>query len=381
MLGFAVITLASVLAGYGLGLALVGSSADETAEQPTSTRAHQSPAVPWFQTQSPPPSMIRMASPPLFPDVIEDQSAQPVLPYEEALPTEVYIRPRAVTPPAAPVFSTPPPERPARPPRVAKQPAVRTPPAPTQPAEKPSGDVPPWQQFALAAVPDKGLPRIVIVIDDLGIDKKRTRQVIDIKSPLTLSFLTYATALKQQTRAARANGHELLVHIPMEPSNATLDPGPNVLIKGLAPEELLKRLRWGLSQFDSYIGINNHMGSKFTSNPEGMTVVLAELKRRGLMFLDSVTTGKSVGHLLATRLGLPFAERNVFLDNQDDVAAVRERLKALESVAKRHGYAVAIGHPKSATIEALRGWLPTLAERGFQIVPLSAVVQIPAGAG
>jgi polysaccharide deacetylase 2 family uncharacterized protein YibQ len=99
------------------------------------------------------------------------------------------------------------------------------------------------------------------------------------------------------------------------------------------------------------------------------------------MFLDSVTTGKSVGHFLATRLGLPFAERNVFLDNQNDVAAVRERLKALEAVARRHGYAVAIGHPKSATIEALRGWLPTLAERGFQIVPLSAVVRIPAGAG
>ncbi len=245
----------------------------------------------------------------------------------------------------------------------------------------PSGDMPSWQQFALAAAPEKGLPRIVIVIDDLGIDKKRTRQVIEIKSPLTLSFLTYATALKQQTRAARATGHELLVHIPMEPSNAALDPGPNVLIKGLPPEELLKRLRWGLAQFDSYIGINNHMGSKFTSNSEGMTVVLGELKRRGLMFLDSVTTGKSVGHLLATRIGLPFAERNVFLDNQNDVAAVRERLKALEAVASRHGYAVAIGHPKSATIEALRGWLPTLSERGFQIVPLSAVVRIPAGAG
>jgi hypothetical protein len=105
-----------------------------------------------------------------------------------------------------------------------------------------------------------------------------------------------------------------------------------------------------------------------------MTVVMEMLKRRGLLFLDSRTTGRSVGAKLARELGVPVAERNIFLDNVNETAAVDARLGELERLARRRGYAVAIGHPRDATLNALERWLQNLGDRGFALVPLSAVV-------
>jgi hypothetical protein len=215
---------------------------------------------------------------------------------------------------------------------------------------------------------------IVIVIDDLGMDRKRTARAIGLHGPLTLSFLAYADDLKEQTEAARAAGHELLMHVGMEPVSESVDPGPNVLLTGLSSEEIRHRLEWNLGRSEGYVGINNHMGSKFTADPSAMMVVMEMLKRRGLLFLDSRTTGRSVGAKLARELGVPVAERNIFLDNVNETAAVDARLGELERLARRRGYAVAIGHPRDATLEALERWLQNLKDRGLVLVPLSAVV-------
>ncbi len=115
------------------------------------------------------------------------------------------------------------------------------------------------------------------------------------------------------------------------------------------------------------------MGSRFTEYAPGMTLVLEELGRRGLMFLDSRTTPRTVSRSLARRFGVPFAERNIFLDNVNDVAAVRARLIELEDLARRRGSAIAIGHPRDATLEALARWLPLAKARGFLLVPVSAL--------
>jgi len=153
------------------------------------------------------------------------------------------------------------------------------------------------------------------------------------------------------------------------------------MLSSLGADELRRRLRWDLSRFPAYVGINNHMGSKFTADRAAMTVVLAELKNRGLLFLDSRTTGKTVGAALARRMGVPFAERNIFLDNVNDVAAVNSRLAEVERFARRNGFAVAIGHPRDATLAALAVWLKGVEKRGFVLVPLTAVVNLhhPAG--
>ena len=235
--------------------------------------------------------------------------------------------------------------------------------------------LPAWQRYALpVTLSDK--PLIVIVIDDVGLDRRRARQTIELPGPLTLSYMAYAEDLMQQTQKARAKGHELMLHVPMEPSSSSINPGLNVLLSGMPEDELLKNITWSLDQMTGYVGINNHMGSRFTSDRASMKIVVGALKARGYMFLDSVTSSKTVAHDIARQGGIPYAVRNVFLDHKDDLAAIKTQLRRTEQIAKRTGVAIAIGHPRDNTIEALREWLPDLNERGFQLVPISAVVRI-----
>ncbi len=242
--------------------------------------------------------------------------------------------------------------------------------------QREKGDqLPPWQRYALP-VTFNDKPKIVIVIDDVGLDRRRARQTIKLPGPLTMSFMAYAEDLNKQASAARDAGHELMLHVPMEPSSTSINPGPNVLLSGMPADELKKNIEWNLAQLDGYVGINNHMGSRFTADPEGMNVVVASLKKHGYLFLDSVTSGKSVAHETARDSGIPFAVRNVFLDHDDDLDAIRRQLRHTEQIARKTGLAIAIGHPRDKTIEALKDWLPKLDEKGFQLVPISSVVRI-----
>jgi len=234
---------------------------------------------------------------------------------------------------------------------------------------------PQWLRFAVAAPKAEGHLRIAIVIDDLGLDKKRTERTIALPAPLTLSFLAYATDLPRLTDAAHRAGHELLVHVPMEPISRAEDMGPNGLAVSLGADEVLRRLRWDLARFDGYVGINNHMGSRFTSDAQSMLPVLEELKARGLLFLDSRTIGSSTGVELARRLGVPHAARDVFLDNELNANAVAQRLAEVEQVARHHGSAIAIGHPHDATLDQLQSWLAGLEAKGFMLVPVTAIVR------
>jgi len=242
---------------------------------------------------------------------------------------------------------------------VAHQPAMARPPA--------------WLAHAVG-VPHPGrAPMVAIVIDDLGLDRRRTAEVAALAGPLTLSFMAYAGDLPRQTAAGHAAGHELMVHMPMQPGDASIDPGPGALLVGQDGAEIRRRLERALAAFDGHVGLNNHMGSRFTAYPAGMRVVLETMRRRGLLFLDSRTTGGSVAPRLAVSTGVPFLERTIFLDHDPRRVAVEHQLAALERTASAHGHAVAIGHPRDATIGALRAWLPSARSRGFALVPASAV--------
>src|SRR5690606_34427058 len=137
----------------------------------------------------------------------------------------------------------------------------------------------------------------------------------------------------------RAHGHELMLHLPMEPEGAVTDPGPNALLLDLPPEELRRRLVVSLNRFDGYVGLNNHMGSRFTADRPAMELVLGEVKARGLLFLDSRTTDRSVGDRVADEMGVPRARRDVFLDNDRDPAAIRRQLALAEERALGNGAA------------------------------------------
>jgi polysaccharide deacetylase 2 family uncharacterized protein YibQ len=239
----------------------------------------------------------------------------------------------------------------------------------------PSAARPAWLRYAVPALPTGNRPLVAIVLDDLGLDRIRTEEAIRLGGPLTLSFMTYASELGEQTQAARHAGHELLLHVPMEAIDRHADPGPHALFTGLSPEEIIERLRWGFGRFDGFVGINNHMGSKFTADERGMASVMEELRARGLAFLDSRTSLSTVGIRLAIAYGVPHAARDVFLDDDHTPAAIAEQLARVEQLARQHGSAIAIGHPHDATLAALHAWLPLLGNKGLALVPLTAIVQ------
>ena len=233
-----------------------------------------------------------------------------------------------------------------------------------------------WRRYAVAVADPGTRPMIAIVIDDLGLNRGRAYKSIALPAPLTLAFMTYAEGLGTMASAARAAGHELMLHVPMQPRGRGYDPGPNVLDSNLPAAEVIRRLRWGLGRFDGFVGINNHMGSRFTASPEGMTTVMRELRARGLLFLDSLTAAASVGTAAARQAGVPYTVRDVFLDNDpNDADGIRTQLRKLEAVAQRRGYAVGIGHPHTQTLRVLAEWLPEARRRGFALVPISAIVR------
>ena len=239
-------------------------------------------------------------------------------------------------------------------------------------APPPQSLLKPRVEFAAISVSvRKGQPMIAIVLDDLGIDKNRSSWAIELPAPLTLAFLPYASGLKEQTERARALGHELLVHLPMQPKGHNSDPGPNVLDMRLGEIEVLSRLDWNLSQFSGYVGANNHMGSLFTESETGMRLVAEEMRERGLMYLDSLTSPKSQGWSSSIARGVPAVKRDVFLDNVDTLEEVKFRLEKTEEVAVREGSAIAIGHPRDSTLAVLQEWIPDAIGRGFAIVPLT----------
>jgi len=216
---------------------------------------------------------------------------------------------------------------------------------------------------------------VAVIIDDMGLDRRRSERILDLPGPLTISFMSYAEDMAHQVAEARARGDEIMMHVPMEPLDGKIDPGPGVLTDDLTPAEVRQTLESDLAKFGGYVGINNHMGSKFTAFAPGMEVVMEVLRERGLLFIDSLTTDKSVGLAMARRYGVPSAGRNVFLDNAGDLIAVDFELGKLEEVARGKGNAIAIGHPRDATIAALAAWLPTLAAKGLVLVPASTVVR------
>lgn len=221
--------------------------------------------------------------------------------------------------------------------------------------------------------------RIAIIIDDMGMDRARSRKIMDLPAPVTLAFLPYAPGLPAMTAEAKAKGHELLIHVPMQPLNAALDPGPLALREGMSDEDFTLMMDHIFQSFDGYVGINNHMGSKLTQNRDMMGRVMAYLAARHLLFLDSRTINNSVADEVAARYGLAHAARDVFLDNENTDESVRSSLSELERIARLRGFAVAIGHPKDATIHVLEDWIPKARAEGFEFVTVSAVARQPVG--
>jgi hypothetical protein len=288
--------------------------------------------------------------------------------------------PPPVKPPGAPEAVVDAPARAVPAPVPVPAPVLAARPAPRL-ALKPRPE-PPALTTALAITPvlppepqhrPQGGPELAIVIDDLGPAPALSRRAIGLPVPVTLAFLPYADDLPALTAAARDRGHEIYLHLPMEPLGSP-DPGPNAILVGLAPDELDRRLQWAFDRLPLATGVNNHMGSRATSDPETMLKVLQEVRRRGLDFVDSRTSPMSVGDGLAAQLGIPHAGRDVFLDNNPASGAILLQLGLAERQARRQGHALAIGHPYPTTLAVLESWLPEAQARGLRIVSAGELI-------
>ncbi|MBQ7285036.1 MAG: divergent polysaccharide deacetylase family protein [Alphaproteobacteria bacterium] len=218
-------------------------------------------------------------------------------------------------------------------------------------------------------------PVIAIVIDDMGISLKRTADIASLHAPLTASFLTYGRNLSEQIENSRRAGQEIIIHIPME-AKSDIDTAPDVLTTKMSKDEIKQNLTAMLKKFDNVLGINNHMGSKLTEDKERMSAIMEILKQNNLFFLDSKTSANSQADKAATKIGVAYAHRHVFIDNNNDKKYILGQLHKAEKIAKQNGYAIAIGHPKTQTYTALKEWLPTLNNKNITLVPLSNIVRV-----
>lgn len=249
------------------------------------------------------------------------------------------------------------------------------PPTPLPPVEKEKPKI-----DKKAFVPH-GAPKVAIIIDDLGMDLKRSRAVMDLPAPVTLAFLPYGTKTKEYAKIGKEKGHSLIIHTPMEAMDGALNIGPGGLKEAMTGAEFDKAFDVMLKSFDGYEGINNHMGSRLTADGGKMERLMKTLKSKGLFFVDSKTSAKSVAAGEAQMSGVPFAERDVFIDHVETLDFARKALKHTEELALRRGYAIAIGHPKDNTIAALKEWLPTLKAKGIELVPVKELLIQPKDIG
>ncbi len=223
-------------------------------------------------------------------------------------------------------------------------------------------------------VPAHPKGRIAIVIDDMGPDLSKLRELFEAGGPITIAIMPNQRHSAETAREAAKRGWDVILHLPMEPKDIVdNDPGEGALLTGMSSEEIDAVLQRDFASVPNVIGVNNHMGSKFTEDEEGMRSVLVALKKRGMFFLDSRTSPDSVGGRVARDLGMRSAERSVFLDNTRDVGYIKGQIRELVSIATRKGAAIGIGHPYPETIEALRQTLPALGP-GIRVVRLSELV-------
>jgi polysaccharide deacetylase 2 family uncharacterized protein YibQ len=216
---------------------------------------------------------------------------------------------------------------------------------------------------------------VAIVIDDIGYDRQIATRMLSLDAPLTFSVLPHGPHSVQFASEARAKGHEIMLHLPMEPNEfPEINPGPGALLTQMSPDELIAQLNSNLDLIPGLKGVNNHMGSGISRSPERMRQIFSILKKRGLYYIDSRTTAETVARRSARLFKLPFAERDVFIDHVEDEKFIRSQLKLLIRRAQKQGYAIGIAHPHKVTHRVLADNLSLLKEK-VALVPASMVVE------
>jgi polysaccharide deacetylase 2 family uncharacterized protein YibQ len=195
-------------------------------------------------------------------------------------------------------------------------------------------------------------PRIALIIDDLGQAFCYARPFLELGVPMTFAVLPRLRKTHDLAVKIHREGHEIMLHQPMEPSQSDIDPGPGALFVGDGGNRIVETMEENISRVPFAVGVNNHMGSKFTARAKEMNQVLKVVKRKNLFFVDSLTTNRSTAYRTAKRLEVSTARRNIFLDNRLEESAILSQLHRLERIALKYGRAIGIGHPFPETARA-----------------------------
>jgi len=216
---------------------------------------------------------------------------------------------------------------------------------------------------------------LAIVIDDLGENVAFAEALARLPYPVTFAVWPQASHTRAVARIAQKHGRDVIIHQPMEPDNyPRITPGPGVVLTRMSDQEIVRMLEKNIALVPEAIGMNNHMGSRFTGSARGMRLVMSVLKAKGLFFLDSRTNARSAARGAAAEYGVPFVGRQVFLDNIAEENAIFHQLQKAENMALKHGSAVAIGHPHAATLAALRRFAEEAAP-GLRMVPVAGLTR------
>ncbi|NQD36202.1 divergent polysaccharide deacetylase family protein [Permianibacter sp. IMCC34836] len=218
-------------------------------------------------------------------------------------------------------------------------------------------------------------PRIAILIDDMGNNRALDERALALPGAVSYAFLPYTSFAPSLARAAHARGRDVLLHAPMESEEKLQLMGPGALTMAMSEPDLRAQLRKNLASIPFVSGFNNHMGSVLTRDPTRMSWLLDEAKTQAVFFIDSRTTSHSIAGTTARRLGVPSIGRDVFLDHDDNPAAIARQFDYLLKLARQRGHALAIGHPRPATLQVLEQRLATLADAGIVLVPVSGLLQ------
>lgn len=218
-------------------------------------------------------------------------------------------------------------------------------------------------------------PKVALIIDDLGYETAVAKKIMELEFPIAISILPFLQYSEFIAEEAKKNNQEIMLHLPMEPNNSDSDPGPGAIKSYMSEEEIRQAVRECILDFPHVIGVNNHMGSKITKNREIMEIVLEEIKEHNLFFIDSITTNDSIAYEAAREMEIKTAVRSVFLDNENDMEYIKERMLEVQETALREGEAIAIGHSRINTFYVLKRMIPELIKAGIEIVPVSELVR------
>lgn len=222
---------------------------------------------------------------------------------------------------------------------------------------------------ALAAPAQPQRAYLSVIIDDLGQSPERDARTLALPGPVTMAIMPDTPHATDFARQAHHAGRTVILHMPMDPAT-----GPYAWHPGTPLPELEKRLNAALLRVPYAAGLNNHMGSRMTAQPEAMAWLMGELQRRDLFFVDSRTSAATVAAAKAQTQGLASVSRDVFLDDVRTTEAIAGQLRLAVELARRQGTAVVIGHPYPQTLEVLERELPRLKAQGVQLIELRQMI-------